>query len=102
VLSATLISSYPLLPIQQASDLAMSENFGADYTELLKKYHDLAHGIRMVRRAVDKAFRVGVLPPIERMGITPLEECEAIARVIYAATAKQHEHVSGAMLAGRK
>jgi len=42
----------------------------------------------MIRRALDKAFRAGLLP-YERTGITPLEECEAIARAIYAAAAKQ-------------
>ena len=67
----------------------MSDSPGSDYAELLKKYHDLAAGVRMIRRAVDKASRAGVLPPIDRIGISPLEECEGIARAIYAAAAKQ-------------
>jgi hypothetical protein len=66
----------------------MSENSSGDYAELLKKYHDLAAGVRMIRRAVEKASRAGVLPPSDRIGVTPLEECEGIARTIYAAAAK--------------
>jgi hypothetical protein len=42
----------------------MIEDINADYTALLKRYRDLADGIRMVRRAVEKAFRAGVLPAI--------------------------------------
>jgi hypothetical protein len=67
---------------------AMSDSPGSDYAELLKKYHDLAASVRMIRRAVEKASRAGVLPPIDRIGISPLEECEGIARAIYAAAAK--------------
>jgi hypothetical protein len=76
----------------------MSENLGDEYAELLKKYHDLAAGVRMIRRAVDKAFRAGIVP-YERIGITPLEECEAIARAIYGATVKQMERVRAGVLA---
>ena len=55
------------------------------------------------RRARDSARRrAGVsqraLPPIERIGVTPVEECEAIARAIYAAAAaaaKQHQNTRG-------
>jgi hypothetical protein len=56
----------------------MNEDVSDDYAELLKKYRDLVEGVRMIRRALDKAFRAGILPH-ERIGITPLEECEAIA-----------------------
>jgi hypothetical protein len=58
------------------------------YDELLKQYEELSTGIRMIRRAVEKARRTGVLPSIGRIGTTPLEDCEEIARVIYAAAAK--------------
>jgi hypothetical protein len=67
----------------------MSESPGSDYAELLKKYNDLVAGVRMIRRAVEKASRAGALPPIDRIGVSPLEECEGIARAIYAASAKQ-------------
>ena len=55
----------------------------------LEKYDDLVDGIRLIRRAVDRAVRVGILPR-ERIGVTPREECEAIARSIYAAVEKRH------------
>lgn len=73
----------------------------AAYDELLQRYQDLVSGLRMVRRAVDKACRVGVLGPIEQLGVTPLEECEAIARAIYASTAKQNEVGGQSILARR-
>jgi hypothetical protein len=56
--------------------------------ELLSKYNDLVYGIAMIRRAVDKASRAGVLP-YEPIGITPLEECERLARAIYTVAEKQ-------------
>jgi hypothetical protein len=55
---------------------------------LLEKYDDLVDGIRLIRRAVDRASRVGILPH-GRIGVTPREECEAIARAIYAAAEKR-------------
>jgi hypothetical protein len=58
------------------------------YDELLKRYEELSAGIRMIRRAVEKARRSGVLPS-GRVGTTPREDCEEIARVIYAAAARQ-------------
>jgi hypothetical protein len=70
----------------------MNENPADEYAKLLQKYHDLAAGVRMIRRAAERAFRAGALPPVERIGVTPLEECEAIARAIYAAAARQHEN----------
>ena len=71
----------------------MSQNPTDEYAKLLQKYHDLAAGVRVIRRAAERAFRNGALPPVERIGVTPVEECEAIARAIYAAAAaKQHEN----------
>jgi hypothetical protein len=67
----------------------MSQTLGAEYADLLRKYHELADGIRMVRRAVDRAFRTGVLPEIGHSGLTPVEECEAVARAIYDAAARR-------------
>jgi len=59
------------------------------YDELLKQYEELSTGIRMIRRAVEKAHRTGVLPSIGRIGTTPLEDCEEIARAIYAAATRR-------------
>ena len=73
----------------------MSQNPTDEYAKLLQKYHDLAAGVRVIWRAAERAFRNGALPPIERIGVTPVEECEAIARAIYAAAAaaaKQHQN----------
>ena len=70
----------------------MNDDPADQFARLLQKYHDLAAGVRMIRRAAERAFRAGALPPVERIGATPLEECEAIARAIYAAAAKQHEN----------
>ena len=72
----------------------MSQNPTDEYAKLLQKYQDLAAGVRVIRRAAERAFRNGALPPVERIGVTPVEECEAIARAIYAAAgaAKQHEN----------
>ena len=78
----------------------MSEGPAAEYVELSRRYRDLAEGVRMIRRAVGKAFHAGVLPSIESIGITPLQECEAIARAIYAAAVKRNDHASAAKLAG--
>jgi hypothetical protein len=69
----------------------MSKNPGVDSADLLRNYQELAAGLCMIRRAIEKAFRAGMLPPIERIGITPLDGCEEIARAIYAAAAKQQE-----------
>jgi hypothetical protein len=65
----------------------MNDDPADQFARLLQKYH-----VRMIRRAAERAFRAGALPPVERIGATPLEECEAIARAIYAAAAKQHEN----------
>ena len=76
----------------------MSQNPTDEYGKLLQKYQDLAAGVRVIRRAAERAFRTGALPPVERIGVTPVEECEAIARAIYAAAAaaaKQHQNTRG-------
>jgi hypothetical protein len=78
----------------------MSEDPAAEYVELSKRYRDLAEGVRMIRRAVAKAFHAGVLPSMEPIGITPLQECEAIARAIYAVAVKHNDHTAAAKLAG--
>jgi hypothetical protein len=61
----------------------MSESFAGEYTKLLSDYRELVEGVRMIRRATDRAYRGGVLPAVDASGKTPLEECEAIARAIY-------------------
>jgi len=53
------------------------------YAKLLKDYRDLTEGVRMVRRAAEKACRAGVLPAMDHASRTPLQECEAVARAIY-------------------
>jgi hypothetical protein len=68
----------------------MNRNPPYDYAKLLNEYHDLVGSVRMIRRAVDTAFREGILPH-EPIGLTPVEECEAIARAIYGATAKRQQ-----------
>jgi len=55
----------------------------------LLKYQDLVSGVHMIRRAIERASRAGILPPIERIGVTPVEECEFISRVLYSAVARQ-------------
>jgi Xaa-Pro aminopeptidase len=67
----------------------MSENAAAD-TELSQHYRELVEAVHMVRRAAERAIRAGVLPAIElhRTGITPLQECEAVARVLYTAAGR--------------
>jgi hypothetical protein len=67
----------------------MNENLAADYAKLVNEYCELADRVRMIRRAVQKAFQAGVLSSIGPIGITPLQECEAIARVIYETTANR-------------
>ena len=81
----------------------MSKDIATNYAELEKKYRELADALHMIRRAVDRAVRAGILPPVDhrpRRRVTPLQECEAIARTIYAAAGK-HKSASGAeQLAG--
>ena len=78
----------------------MSENLAADYAQLVQKYCELVDGVRMIRRAVEKAFHAGVLSSTEPIGITPPQECEAIARAIYGAAVKHKDHVGAGHLAG--
>jgi hypothetical protein len=63
----------------------MHEHLPADYAKLVEDYCELADRVRMIRRALEKAFHAGVLSSIEPVGITPQQECEAIARAIYGA-----------------
>jgi hypothetical protein len=75
----------------QRGILLMSHTPGAEYAELLREYRELVDGVRMIRRAVDRAFRTGVLPSVEQSGLTPVQECEAVARAIYGAAVKHYE-----------
>ena len=45
----------------------------------------------MIRRATDRAYRGGVLPAVEEKAMNPLQQCEAIARVIYRAVLTSEE-----------
>ena len=62
---------------------AASQDFAAEHAKLLKDYRDLVEGVRMIRRAADRASRAGVLPAGDQSSKTPLQECESIARAIY-------------------
>ena len=64
----------------------MNDKLADEYAELLRRYSELADGIRLIRRATERACRAGVLPAIEDAGRSPKQECEAIARAIYQAT----------------
>jgi hypothetical protein len=69
----------------------MNDNLAGEHSELLTNYQELAEGIRLIRRAVERACRAGVLPPIDLPRNTPRQECEAIARAIYqSALAARH------------
>jgi hypothetical protein len=70
---------------------ALGEAFVSEYEKLQKDFRELTEGIRMIRRATDRACRGGVLPAVEEGTLTPLQECAAIARAIYRA-ARTQEH----------
>jgi hypothetical protein len=78
----------------------MSETLAADYAKLVKEYCALADGVRMIRRAVEKAFHAGVLSSVKPIGITPLQECEAIARAICEAAVNRKCDVRARNIAG--
>jgi hypothetical protein len=78
----------------------MNENLAADYAKLMNEYCELTDRVRMIRRAVQKAFQAGVLSSIGPIGITPLQECEAIARVIYETTANRKGDARARNIAG--
>jgi hypothetical protein len=59
------------------------------YEDAMRKYRELAQSVGMIREAVEQTFGAGLLPPGEYTGATPIEECEAIARAIYAAGEKR-------------
>ena len=69
----------------------MSDDIAADFEKLQNDFRALCESVRMIRRAVDRASRSGALPPIELDGMTPVQQCEAIARVIYNARAKHQK-----------
>jgi hypothetical protein len=77
----------------------MSDIVAAEYAELLRHYRDLVDGVRMIRRAVERASHAGALPPVEREATTPLQECEAIARSIHAAAVKRKQSPGADMAA---
>jgi hypothetical protein len=66
-------------------DKALGDAFVSEYEQLQQDIRDLTEGIRMIRRATDRACRGGVLPAVEEGAVTPLQECAAIARAIYRA-----------------
>jgi hypothetical protein len=80
--------------------MSSSNDFADDYVRLLKDYRDLAEGVRMIRRAADKACRAGLLPTMDHSGKTPLEECEAVARAIYLSVMAQDRDPAPPALAG--
>ena len=76
-----------------------NDKLAGEYSELLRNYRELADGIRLIRRAVQRASRAGVLPAIDDAGHSPQQECEAIARVIYQSTLTSKRY-PGVPLAG--
>jgi hypothetical protein len=72
-------------PAKRAAGQDPGEAFVSEYEQLRKDFRDLTEGIRMIRRATDRACRGGVLPAVEDGALTPLQECAAIARAIYRA-----------------
>jgi hypothetical protein len=81
----------------------MSDDIATNYAELERKYRELADALRMIRRAVDRAVGAGVLPSIGRSPlrrVTPLQECDTIARTIYAAAGKQQNRSGRDEMAG--
>jgi hypothetical protein len=79
----------------------MSETLASDDADLMQRYCDLADAVRMIRRAAERAVRAGVLPPFEHQSsFTPLQECEAIARALYAAAGRQKPYPGSSTLAG--
>src|SRR5712691_7254809 len=79
---------------------SMNDNLAADYTNLVQDYCELTDRVRMIRRAVQKAFQAGVLSSVEPVGITPLQECEAIARAIHEAALNRSGDVRARSVAG--
>ena len=81
----------------------MGEDIATNYAELERKYRELNDALHMIRRAVDRAVRAGILPTVDhrsRRRVTPLQECEAIARAIYAAAGNQKGTADADHLAG--
>jgi hypothetical protein len=59
------------------------------YEDAMTQYRELTQGVRMIREAVEQTFGAGLLSSGEYAGASPVEDCEAIARSIYAAGGKQ-------------
>ena len=81
----------------------MGEDIADNYAELERKYRELNDALHMIRRAVDRAVRAGILPTVDhrpRLRTTPLQECEAIARAIYAAAGNRKNASAAEDLAG--
>jgi hypothetical protein len=79
----------------------MSETLASDNGDLMQRYCDLADAVRMIRRAAERAVRAGVLPPFEHQtSFTLLQECEAVARALYAAAGRQKPYAGSTTLAG--
>ncbi len=81
----------------------MGEDIATNYAELERKYRELNDALHMIRRAVDRAVRAGILPTVDhrpRLRTTPLQECEAIARAIYAAAGNRKNASVAEDLAG--
>lgn len=58
---------------------------GRAQAALLQNYRNLGQGVRMIREAVEQVYGASLLPAGEHTGPTPIHECEAIAKAIYAA-----------------
>jgi hypothetical protein len=69
-----------------------SDKLADEYSELLRNYRELTDGVRLIRRAVQRAYRAGVLPALDEVGRSPQEECEAIARTIYKSALGPRRH----------
>jgi hypothetical protein len=79
---------------------AYGDASAAEFEKLSKDYRELVEGIRMIRRATDRAHRGGVLPAVDEGSRTPLQECEAIARVIYRAVRTPEPQYTSTRLTG--
>jgi hypothetical protein len=79
----------------------MTERHDDAYTQLLKNYRDLTMAVRNIREAVERSFGASLLPSGEHTGATPVDECEVIARAIYALRAASHKISREATHAGR-
>ena len=74
----------------------------ADEDDFRQRYHALVEAVHMIRRAAERSIRAGVLPAIELHHTlsAPLQECEAVARVLYTAAGRKSGHSGTIELAG--